>query len=118
MYSLSSCDESTCTWNCILLSLLFFILLQHNFTGMQMRGGSASKRRSKHKKEAKGRLNDGRSTHFVVGYTPFDFSSETQMKFRGESKTDGQIPPAGRLKPKGSNKIQSWFYSNDNYTCL
>ena len=68
---------------------------QHNFTGMHARGGSASKRRSKFKRDARDRWTDGRTTHFVVGYTPFDFSSESQMKYKGEPKTDAEVPPAG-----------------------
>lgn len=62
---------------------------------MMMRGHSAGKRRLSRHKESKDRLEDGRSTHFVVGYTPYDFASETKMKFRGDPKSDKEIPAAG-----------------------
>lgn len=70
----------------------------HNFTGMFSAGNSASSRRVSGKKQARARLNDGRSTHFVVGYTPFDFKSETTMKFRGEKKNDIGVNPAGKTE--------------------
>ncbi|XP_045165354.1 uncharacterized protein LOC123529189 [Mercenaria mercenaria] len=70
----------------------------HNFTGMFTRGKSAGRRRRNRQKESKGRWKDGRSTHFVVGYAPFDFSSETQMKFKGDKKNDQEIPPAGKTE--------------------
>ena len=60
-----------------------------------MRGKSAGRRRKKNRKESKVRWADGRSTHFTVGYEPFDFSSETQMKFQGDKKNDMGIPAAG-----------------------
>lgn len=62
---------------------------------MFTRGKSAGKLRTNRHKESKGRLTDGRSTHFIVGYAPFDFSSETTMKFRGDEKSDLEIPAAG-----------------------
>lgn len=70
----------------------------HNFSGMMMRGHSAGKRRLSRHKESKDRLEDGRSTHFVVGYTPYDFASETKMKFRGDPKSDKEIPAAGKTE--------------------
>ena len=63
---------------------------------MFTRGGTASSRRASRTKEAKNRLEDGRSTHFVVGYQPFDFASETKLKFDGTAKNDQEIPAAGR----------------------
>lgn len=69
--------------------------MQHNFTGMSADGLVAATRRAGRRREMKGRLEDGRSTHFVVGYTPSDFDSETTMKFRGEAKSDGGVPAAG-----------------------
>lgn len=70
----------------------------HNFSGMLMRGKSAGRRRHSKYKETKGRQQDGRSTHFIVGYSPFDFESETKMKFRGAPKTDQAVPPAGKTE--------------------
>lgn len=67
----------------------------HNFSGMSMHGPVASSRRAFRKKDARQRWTDGRTTHFVVGYTPFDFSSETKMKFRGDGKNDQEVSPAG-----------------------
>ena len=63
---------------------------------MMTRGGSASNRRANRTKATKKRLDDGKSTHFVVGYQPFDFSSESKLKFDGMSKNDQGIPAAGK----------------------
>lgn len=67
----------------------------HNFSGLTMSGPAASSRRAFRKKDTRQRWTDGRSTHFIVGYTPFDFSSETQMKFRGDPKSHQEVAPAG-----------------------
>lgn len=67
----------------------------HNFSGLLATGQTASNRRSFRKRDARQRWSDGRSTHFIVGYQPFDFSSETTMKFRGDPKGDQETLPAG-----------------------
>ena len=72
-----------------------FFLSQHNFSGMHTRGREASGRRAFKKKDARHRWTDGRSTHFVVGYAPSDFDSETKMKYRGDAKDDQEVSPAG-----------------------
>ena len=62
---------------------------------MMTRGPLVSGRRAFRRKDARHRWTDGRSTHFVVGYAPLDFSSETTMKFRGDPKGDQEVSPAG-----------------------
>ncbi|XP_052769192.1 uncharacterized protein LOC128209273 [Mya arenaria] len=85
----------------------------HNFTGINTGGTVASKRRVGRRREMKGRLEDGRSTHFVVGYTPFDFDSETTMKFRGEMKSDFGIPAAGKTEKVSKQKTLHLTHSEN-----
>lgn len=85
----------------------------HNFTGILKRGKSAGRRRTNRQKECKGRLDDGRSTHFIVGYTPFDFDSETKMKFRGDKKSDQEIPAAGKVEKAQPQKALHLSHSEN-----
>lgn len=89
-----------------------------------MVGPNAMDRQKNKNKECKVRFNDNRSTHFVVGYSPKDFASETMVKFRGEGKTDKDIPPAGKTertqpgKPKHINlseNTQDMFAADPYY---
>ncbi|KAH3852062.1 hypothetical protein DPMN_094557 [Dreissena polymorpha] len=85
----------------------------HNFAGMSAEGPTASNRRSARRREMKGRLADGRSTHFVVGYTPSDFDSETKMKYRGEPVNDGDLPPAGKTEKVPKKKMYHLTHSEN-----
>ncbi|XP_060559178.1 uncharacterized protein LOC132719431 [Ruditapes philippinarum] len=85
----------------------------HNFAGIKLRGKSAGRRRKKNRKESKVRWTDGRTTHFTVGYEPFDFSSETQMKFQGDKKNDMEIPAAGKVEVAPPRKAQHLTHSEN-----
>ncbi|KAJ8307595.1 hypothetical protein KUTeg_014860 [Tegillarca granosa] len=82
---------------------------KNNYIGTFMTGPNAKDRQKQKNKECKVRFNDNRSTHFIVGYSPQDFASETMVKFRGEGKSDKDVPPAGKTertqpgKPKHIN---------------
>lgn len=80
--------------------------LQNNFIGTFMSGDHALDRRHNKSTMCKSRLEDGRSTHFIVGYNPMDFSSETQMKFKGDKKNDAGIPPAGKTERNAAVKFK------------
>ncbi|KAL3873646.1 hypothetical protein ACJMK2_036741 [Sinanodonta woodiana] len=69
---------------------------KHNYSGFLMDGANAVDRRKWKNSQTKGRFHEGQGTHFTVGYSPWDFSSETMMKFRGESTNDQAIPYAGK----------------------
>ncbi|KAK3093873.1 hypothetical protein FSP39_021309 [Pinctada imbricata] len=79
---------------------------KNNYIGTFMSGGHAMDRRKNKDSMCKQRLNDGRSTHFIVGYNPMDFTSETQMKYQGDPKTDGGIPAAGKTENVSKSKYK------------
>jgi hypothetical protein len=55
------------------------------------------RRRSK-QEQCKSRHDDGRGTHFILGYAPPSHTSEAQANFSGNSKDDENIPPAGKTE--------------------
>ncbi|XP_061174243.1 uncharacterized protein LOC133183298 [Saccostrea echinata] len=79
---------------------------KNNYIGTFMSGGHALDRRHAKNSLCKSRLEDGRSTHFTVGYNPMDFSSETQMKFKGDKKNDALLAPAGKTEKNASVKFK------------
>ncbi|XP_048733223.1 uncharacterized protein LOC125649607 isoform X2 [Ostrea edulis] len=79
---------------------------KNNYIGTFMSGGHALDRRHSKNTMCKSRLEDGRSTHFTVGYNPMDFSSETHMKFQGNKKNDSHIAPAGKTETNAAVKFK------------
>lgn len=71
-----------------------------------MSGDHAVDRRHAKNSLCKTRLEDGRSTHFIVGYNPMEFSSETQMKFKGDKKNDANVLPAGKTERNAAVKFK------------
>lgn len=60
------------------------------------------------------RLNDGKSTHFTIGYTPFDFATESQLQFAGDQKNDDHIPAAGKTEKKSEGRPFLHFFVSQN----
>lgn len=79
---------------------------KNNFIGTFMSGDHAVDRRHAKNSLCKTRLEDGRSTHFIVGYNPMEFSSETQMKFKGDKKNDANVLPAGKTERNAAVKFK------------
>lgn len=63
-----------------------------------MDGSHATGRRRFKNTQCRQRLDDGRNTHFVVGYNPADFATETQIKYTGDAQNDQDVKPAGKIE--------------------
>ncbi|XP_069116143.1 uncharacterized protein [Argopecten irradians] len=86
---------------------------KNNYIGTFMTGGHATGRRLQKDNQTKSRLSDGKSTHFVVGYNPMDFTTETQIKYLGEKKNDQGLKPAGKSENVAPVKFTSLTISEN-----
>lgn len=85
-----------------------------NFSGSLMAGQHAVGRRRQQENVCRQRLNEGKETHFTIGYQPFDFASESQLQYQGDQKNDGHIPPAGKTEKKQEGKPFLHFFVSQN----
>ncbi|OWF35734.1 uncharacterized protein LOC110442576 [Mizuhopecten yessoensis] len=86
---------------------------KNNYIGTFMTGGHATGRRLQKDAQTRSRLSDGKSTHFVVGYNPTDFTTETQIKYLGEKKNDQGLKPAGKTENVAPVKFTSLTISEN-----
>lgn len=78
-----------------------------------MSGRYAVGRRGTQMNTCKDRLNDGKRTHFTIGYSPFDFATESKLQFQGDQKNDSHIPAAGKTEKKGEAQFLHFFVSKN-----
>lgn len=58
-----------------------------------------SKARRRWKDEqTKGRLEDGRVAHFILGSDPQEHATENRVEFSGRKKEDEEVPAAGKIE--------------------
>ena len=85
-----------------------------NFSGSMMTGQHAVGRRKQQENVCRQRLDDGKDTHFTIGYQPFDFATESKLQFAGDQKNDGHIPPAGKMEKISEGRPFLHFFVSQN----
>ncbi|CAH1791275.1 unnamed protein product [Owenia fusiformis] len=69
---------------------------QYNYTGAFMNPQFSLERRKWKDDQTKTRLDDGRSTHFILGDTRDQLVSEATHQYAGNPRLDAHMPPAGK----------------------
>jgi len=73
---------------------------KNNFSGAFMHGLTALERRRQKEEVGREAAKDRKGTHFVVGYVPQGYTSESVHQYAGRDKTDRGVKPAGKTEVK------------------